>query len=206
MDRIAKHVRAGVAGLVVLALSTGALGAAEIYVGHPSVGEYRVDICYEWGMQCSGEAADMWCKSKGYNRAVEWAIDQDIGAAHPTLVMGAGKVCAEAYCDGYFSVVCAREDAWTQSTGQGGMVVEVQRTTQQSPEGILVVAVSEQDPSQATAGVVDMNGMAFLHTPAGKWRVYALNYANPQPIKPLPGGTAEVAAGKDGSYFNLMPD
>ena len=191
---------------LLLSSVAGVVQAAEIYIGHPQAGNYRVDICYEWGMQCGGEAADMWCKSNGYTRAVEWEIEHDIGATSPTMVIGSGQVCAEAHCDGYFSIACAREDAWTQSTGHGGMVVTVERTSQVSPEGILVIAVSEQDPSQATAAVIGVNGLAFLHTPPGKWRVFAVDFNNPLPIKPQPGFTAEVQTGKDGEYLTLMPD
>ena len=184
----------------------GAAGAAEIYIGLPHVGQYRVDICFEWGMQCSGEAADAWCRSHGYTRALEWEIDQDIGAKSPTLVIGSGQVCAEAHCDGYYSIDCAWEDDWTQSTGLGGLLVEVNRYSQQSPEGLLVVAISEQDPRQVASGVVDVNSRVLLHAPPGKWRVYVLDFNNPVPIKPQPGGTVDVPAGKDGSYLALMLD
>ena len=191
---------------LLLIVSGSSASAAELYVGLPHVGAYRVDICYEWGMQCSGEAADMWCKGQGYTRALEWEVDNDIGAQSPTMVIGSGKICAEAHCDGYFSITCAWEDAWTQSTGQGGLLVEINRYSQQSPEGLLVVAVSELDPTQMASGLVGLNSRVLLHTPAGKWRVYVLDFNNPQPIKPQPGQATEVQAGREGAYLTRMVD
>lgn len=201
-------MRTGMTPIVLAAACAwaAAAAAAEIYTGVPAAGGNRIDICFEWGMQCEGEAADAWCKSQGFTRALEWEIDHDIGAQHPTLVIGSGQVCAEAHCDGYFSITCAWEDAWTHSTGLGGLLVEVNRYSQQSPEGLLVVAVSEQDQSHATAAAVGLNKLALLHTPPGKWRVFVLNFSNPQPIMPPPGEAVEVPAGKDGSYLAVMVD
>jgi hypothetical protein len=191
---------------VLLTLVSGAVRGAEVLIGIPTVGEHRVDICLEWGMQCNGEAANVWCTSSGYDRAIEWEIDHDIGATHPTLVMASGQICAEAHCDGYFSITCAKEDAWTNSTGNGGIVVAVERESGQSPEGILVVAVSEQDVHLATAALATLNGLALLHAAPGKWRVYAVNHGNPQPIRLLPGFVVDVPPGKDGTYVTLLVD
>lgn len=189
-----------------LALAAGTTEAAEVYIGIPTAGEYRVDICFEWGLQCAGEAAQAWCKAQGYDRATEWETDHDIGATHPTLVLGTGQVCDQAHCDGYFSVVCALEDAWTKDSGNGGIAVFVERQSKQSPEGILVVAVSEQDVHQASAAVVGVTGLALVHAPPGKWRLYAMNFGNPQQIGPSLGETVEVPAGKDGAYIVVKVD
>jgi hypothetical protein len=191
---------------VLLTLVSGAVRGAEILIGTPTVGEHRVDICLEWGMQCNGEAANLWCTSNGYDRATGWAVDHDIGATHPTLVMAGAQVCAEAHCDGYLSITCAIEDGWTQSTGNGGVVVAVERESGQSPEGILVVAVSEQDVHQATATLVTVNGLALLHAAPGQWRLYAVNHGNPLPIRLLPGFVVDVPAGKDGTYVTMLVD
>jgi hypothetical protein len=189
-----------------LALAAGSASAAEVYIGAPGVGGHRVDICYEWGMQCAGEAAQAWCKAQGYDRAIEWEVDNDIGATHPTMVLSTGQICDQPHCDGYFSIVCALEDDWTKSTGNGGIVVFVERESKQSPEGILVVAVSEQDVHQATAAFVGVNGLALLHAAPGQWRLYAVNYGNSQEIRALPGFVADVPAGKDGAYVTMLVD
>lgn len=206
MERMVKFGGICAAGLVALVLAAGTARAAEVYIGKPHAGDYRVDICLEWGMQCAGEAAGAWCKSQGFDRAVEWETEADIGAQEPTVVLGNGQVCAESYCDGYFSIVCAREDAWTQSSGQGGLLVELSRNSQQSPQGILVIAVAEADPSQATAAVVDEHGLALLHTAPGSWRLFAVNFNNAQSIPPLPGMSVDVPPGKDGGFATLIPD
>lgn len=194
--------------LLILLLAFVATGApaAEVYLGHPSIGAHRVDICLQWGMQCAGEAAQTWCKAQGYDRAVEWEIDHDIGATHPTMVIGSGQICDQAHCDGYLAVICALEDAWTTATGNGGIVVAVDRESKQSPEGILVIAVSEQDVHQASAALVGVNGLALLHAPPGPWRLYAVNHGNSQQIRALPGFVADVPAGRDGAYVTILVD
>lgn len=199
--------RAGAILALLLALGPGRASAAEMKFYDPTTGDnHRVDICYEWGMQCAGEAASMWCVSRGFDRALEWEVDQDIGATHPTIVIGTGQICAEAHCDGYASITCVREDAWTQSSGTGGLLVRVGRTSWQSTEGVLVVAVSEQDPTHAVSGVIDLNGLALLHTPPGDWLLFTLNFKNPQQILPHPSFPIEVPSDKRGIYYEITLD
>jgi len=48
--------------------SFAAANAAEMQIHHPSDGHNRIDLCLHWGMECVGEAADVYCKSLGFDR------------------------------------------------------------------------------------------------------------------------------------------
>ncbi len=187
----------------VLFWSATPLGAAEVYLGRPTVGENRVDICLQWGSGCDGEAAEAYCKSLGYDRMVSWEPDNDIGADHPTIVIGSGQVCADAYCDGYLSVTCALEDEWTQSTGNGGVVAELVSKSGQSPEGILLIAVAEHDVHMTMATIVDSHGLALLHTPPGAYRLFINDYKNTVPIRPQPAYPLDVEGGSTGNFVTI---
>jgi hypothetical protein len=192
---------------LLLSASAAALGAAEVYIGIPTDGTHRIDICLHWGMECAGEAADVYCKSTGYDGAIEWEVDNDIGATHPTVVIGDGKICADAYCDGYFSITCVREDEWTKSTGNGGLFVEVVLSGSiESAQGLMLIAVAELDERTATAAVVDQDNVALLHTPPGKYRVFAQNWKNPQLVRTVPGLAVDVQPGQEGGYAALTVD
>jgi len=68
----------------------------------------RLDWCLNWAMGCSEPAASAWCRSKGYDRAIKWAIDKDIGKTLPTCVFNTGQVCRDAYCDGFLYITCTK--------------------------------------------------------------------------------------------------
>lgn len=181
--------------------------AAEVYIARPTDGTHRIDICLHWGMECAGEAADVFCKAKGYDGALGFEVDDDIGGAEPTVVIGTGQVCAEPHCDGYFSITCAREDDWTRGTGNGGLLVEVIRAdSKPSAAGALLVAVSETDERVAASVFVDQYNLGLLHTAPGKYRLFIENWKNTDPVMPLPGATVDVMPGKEGAYLVLQPD
>lgn len=72
----------------------------------PRSGGKRVDICLNWGSGCGQPAADAFCQKAGFARALEFTVAEDIGAQEPTLVMGDGKLCSEAFCDGFAMIRC----------------------------------------------------------------------------------------------------
>ena len=67
---------------------------------------YRLNHCLYWQKDCGAAAAQTWCQAKGFATAVDWRIDESIGASFPTLVMGEKKICASADCDGFRSITC----------------------------------------------------------------------------------------------------
>jgi len=72
----------------------------------PLVDGKRVDLCLHWGSDCGQPAADAFCQKSGFSKAAEFKEAYDIGAQSPTLVLGDGKLCAEAYCDGFAMIRC----------------------------------------------------------------------------------------------------
>jgi hypothetical protein len=183
--------------------ATGVAGV-ETQIHHPSDGHNRIDLCLHWGMECAGEAADVYCKSLGFDRVSQWEPDPDVGATAPTVVIGTGQICDQPHCDGFASVTCVREDDWTKSTGQGGFLVVVARTsTTESPEGALVIAVPEPDATQPVACVLQKNASCLLHALPGKYRLYIENYNNASQLMPHPGVPVEVSAGAEGTYWEF---
>jgi len=181
--------------------------AVETQIYHPSDGQNRIDLCLHWGMECAGEAADVYCKSLGFDRVSQWEPDPDVGATSPTVVIGTGQICSEPHCDSFASITCVREDDWTKSTGNGGLLVTVVRTkTTESPEGALVIAVLESDVTQPVACVLQQSGSCLLHTPPGKYRVYIENYNNASQLMPHPGVAVEVQSGQGGTYWEFSTD
>ncbi|HLF30763.1 MAG TPA: hypothetical protein VI566_07005 [Xanthomonadales bacterium] len=179
-------------------------GAVETQIHYPSDGQHRIDLCLHWGMECAGEAADVYCKSLGFDRVTRWEPDPDVGAESPTVVIGTGQICDEAHCDSFASVTCVREDDWTKSTGNGGLLVVLVRTdTTESPLGALAIAVRETDVSQTVACVLDKNWSCLLHANPGKYRLYIENYNNASQLSPHPGVPVEVYPGPDGTYWEF---
>ena len=91
------------------------IGAQQIGQTAPRAGVFepplsdgkRVDICLNWGSGCGQAAADAFCQKAGFARAAEFTVAEDIGAESPTLVIGDGKLCSEAFCDGFAMIRCA---------------------------------------------------------------------------------------------------
>jgi hypothetical protein len=72
----------------------------------PTYKGYRLDICRVWGAECGKEAADAFCRTKGYNRADSWEIDHDIGHISPTIIISSGQICNQNFCDGFKFIKC----------------------------------------------------------------------------------------------------
>ena len=86
------------------------LDAAKSVTTHfslPFYQNYRVDSCLYPDRQCGEPAADAWCRAKGFGKAIDWAVDHDIGATTPTYRMGDQQLCDHALCDGFLYITCA---------------------------------------------------------------------------------------------------
>lgn len=73
----------------------------------PIYQNYRVDSCLYLNQQCGQPAADAWCRAKGFAKAIDWAVDHDIGATTSTYCMGDQRLCDHALCDGFLYITCA---------------------------------------------------------------------------------------------------
>lgn len=104
----------------MIKLLTGALALTTLFVSpafaeertfkKPRSGEFRVDWCYKWGIQCGETAANRYCRSKGYDAATDFIKANDIGDEFPTKVLSSGQVCDEESCDGFKYITCERSD------------------------------------------------------------------------------------------------
>jgi hypothetical protein len=74
----------------------------------PAIDGKRVDFCLHWGSDCGQPAADAFCQKSGYAKAVDFQEASNIGAQAPTLVLGDGKLCSYASCDGFAAIRCSR--------------------------------------------------------------------------------------------------
>lgn len=100
--------------LLVLALflMVSAIGAhaEEKTFPKPKQGPYRVDWCYQWGVQCGQPAADRFCNSKGFVSSNDFVEDANIGSLTPTMIQGSGQVCNGPDCDGFTYITCKKPD------------------------------------------------------------------------------------------------
>jgi hypothetical protein len=88
------------------------LDAARSVITHlslPIYQNYRVDSCLSLNRQCGQPAADAWCRAKGFAKAIDWAVDHDIGATTPTYLMGDQGLCDHTLCDGFKYITCTPE-------------------------------------------------------------------------------------------------
>jgi len=105
--------------LFSLAILTTALcaatpvSAAEARYNHPKVSGYALDYCEKWGKACGRPAADAYCRSKGYRRALRYRVKQN---APPTRVISGGQVCSAPGCDRIDWVACDADGVFKNPT------------------------------------------------------------------------------------------
>lgn len=89
---------------------------------YPKIKGYFVDRCLYWGKQCDGQAAQKFCRLKGYDRAGQfrWAYKR------PTLILGSGQVCnIKNGCGAISRVQCVRGSTGSKS---GRIVARITRS------------------------------------------------------------------------------
>ena len=82
----------------------------------PTHNGYRLDVCRTWGQGCGQEAANAFCRARGFESAKAFDIDPKIGATTPTMTLGDSRVCDQAQCDGFKSITCTRTGPAPAST------------------------------------------------------------------------------------------
>ncbi|MBN9221111.1 MAG: hypothetical protein J0I79_24455 [Mesorhizobium sp.] len=63
----------------------------------------RLDWCWNHQQMCGMRAADLYCKSRGFQKVAAFTKDPAIGA---TVSMGDKKVCNAGICDGFATITC----------------------------------------------------------------------------------------------------
>jgi hypothetical protein len=75
----------------------------------PKVKGMRLDWCLYWANDCGKPAASAYCRTQGFEGALRFAIDQNVGSRGVvTVVLGDGRLCAAPTCSGFRSVTCER--------------------------------------------------------------------------------------------------
>lgn len=75
---------------------------------NPKINNLRLDWCRVWASQCRKPAADQFCELKGYDKAISWNQDQNIGLGSTTKVIGTGQICNGPDCDGFKKIRCKK--------------------------------------------------------------------------------------------------
>jgi hypothetical protein len=73
---------------------------------NPTIKGIRVDGCMKWGpVDCGAPAADHWCRSKGFEHAIEFSTEK----VHPTIFQdpqSSVRVCDYFFCGAFNRIVC----------------------------------------------------------------------------------------------------
>ncbi len=75
---------------------------------YPVYDAYRLNYCLTPGTNCGEPAAREWCKKKGFETALAWVRDDNIGSLYPTINMGSKQVCSSYRCDGFKELTCGK--------------------------------------------------------------------------------------------------
>jgi hypothetical protein len=92
--------------LAVLLLGDCAASAAESFP-EPKIRNVRVDYCKYWATGCGQDAADNFCRERGYARSPRFSRAKNLGRYNiPTLVLGDGRLCMHPTCSGFSAIAC----------------------------------------------------------------------------------------------------
>lgn len=92
--------------LVGLAASLAAATAGTQTFERPTYKGDRLDWCLNWGKGCGRQAANAYCKLRGFQRATDFSQASNIGKSSSTRLIGTGAVCDQDFCDGFRRITC----------------------------------------------------------------------------------------------------
>ena len=87
--------------------------AATRTFNNPTYKGNALDWCLNWGEGCGKQAANAYCKSRGFERATQFSQAPNIGARRPTRLIGTGAVCDQDFCDGFRRITCFKRTTQT---------------------------------------------------------------------------------------------
>ena len=93
--------------LVLIIGFSAPLHAGEVRIHDPKVDGYALDYCRDWAKNCGQPAADAYCKSRGYQKALSYKKGDN---TPPTRVISSGQVCDSPHCDRMTNVTCLAAD------------------------------------------------------------------------------------------------
>ena len=72
---------------------------------NPTIRDFRLDFCRNWGTACGQPAADLFCREMGFERAASWQPSGPVGTQ--TLVFGDGRLCSGRLCSSFSVIRCS---------------------------------------------------------------------------------------------------
>lgn len=92
----------------LLAVLTGVTSAhAEVRsFADPKHGGYAVSYCSANGDVCGERVADAWCRSHGFQSAVDWSVRLGRDLSTTTLAIDSEALCRGAQCESFASISC----------------------------------------------------------------------------------------------------
>lgn len=72
----------------------------------PKVGNVRLDVCLTLNKNCGKPAADRFCQSMGYRRALNCKLDNE--RTVPTFIIGTESLCNQSFCRGFEIIECVK--------------------------------------------------------------------------------------------------
>ncbi|MFP3921065.1 MAG: hypothetical protein ACLFU3_05085 [Dichotomicrobium sp.] len=87
--------------------------AATRTFNNPKYNGNALDWCVNWGKGCGRQAANAYCKAKGFEKATNFSKASNIGSRRPTRLIGTGAVCDQDHCDGFRRITCFKETTVT---------------------------------------------------------------------------------------------
>jgi len=91
--------------VISFGLTSVATAGNTVVFTNPKVGGVALDWCKTWAVGCGKPAADYFCKVKGYNRAVYFQKEADIGY---TRILKTNQICNSPGCDSFKFIRCKK--------------------------------------------------------------------------------------------------
>jgi hypothetical protein len=74
----------------------------------PTLDGLRLDACVQWAARCGEEAASAWCKLQGYERAIDYPLENVGERGVSTKLIGTRQVCSEKFCASFAQITCTK--------------------------------------------------------------------------------------------------
>ena len=74
---------------------------------HPTIFGDRIYWCTAMGHKCGKVVADNFCHMRGYDHAVDFAMDPDVGHRYPLRILDTALTCEKAFCDSFKYIRCS---------------------------------------------------------------------------------------------------
>lgn len=66
----------------------------------------RLDVCLDFARHCYRPAADQFCRSKGFDRAERWWVEEGRGRRFQTQTVRSKQICNGPGCDAFLAIDC----------------------------------------------------------------------------------------------------